>query len=496
MKNYYLPLFWKFSIAVVLIVIVFGTVNLFVIYGDITDLQNDESGKKASFISSLFFNQTDDLIKTNDLGAFQKLVSSFHKSDSSIAYTTIYLNSLDRTILSSDNIDGWIVVSDYKSDDKLYKVYNNENNPTEKITEISFRMPSDTTVVAVIGIYETKQTHSTHELIYPFLIMITVFLLAGVLAAFIFAGFITKPIKEIIQIADNPKIDLLPNRTEYFFDLTQKLGAKIFKNVRVKDELDILVLKFNKMVKSLDVAYKEKELSYTKLMQAEKLASVGTLTAGFAHEVNNPIAGIKNCVIRIKKNPHNYSQNEEYLDLMYDAIIRTEEVVKRLLDYSRTQDIVFEKVQINDVIEKSILLIAYKFEKHHISIHNKSSHNLPEISGNFNQLEQVFVNVLINSVHAIESAQLQNMNNPLLIEINTYLKENKIYVEIKDFGIGIEADKLETIFDPFYTSKEIGKGTGLGLFVCYNIVRSHKGSIKVESNYGGYTKFVLEFSVD
>lgn len=257
---------------------------------------------------------------------------------------------------------------------------------------------------------------------------------------------------------------------------------KFKKDFRVTDEIDVLTNKFNEMLLRLKKTYTELQNAQESLMQSEKIAALGILSAGIAHEINNPIAGIQNCLKRISEKPENIKQNIRYIELMEEAIYKIKTVVQGLLNFSRKHELVLSEVNITQVIENTLLLIAFQLEKSRIAIVKNYPKHIPIIKGSFNHLEQVFLNLLINAIDAIDEEKQENPDTNGEIDITIKTSNNFLCIEIKDNGIGISKDKLKQIFDPFYTFKKIKQGTGLGLAVSFNILEEHNGKIIAVNN--------------
>ncbi|TSA16317.1 MAG: hypothetical protein D4R72_07150 [Nitrosopumilales archaeon] len=279
-----------------------------------------------------------------------------------------------------------------------------------------------------------------------------------------------------------------------------KIREKFLNNwkmlFRAEDEIDLLVNKFNAMIERLEKTYDELRLTQISLVQSEKLASIGTLAAGIAHEMNNPLSGLQNCIKRISKNPENLLQNKKYLNLMMEASDRIERVIQNLMNYSRHQELKFEKVNIITIIENSLLLVSHKLEKSKITVERDYTTSIKEIEVSPIHIEQVIINIILNSVDAIND--LEKINENALAKIYFKIRkseESKINIEIEDTGKGMHQEELKKIFDPFYTSKDTGKGTGLGLSVSYNIIDLHKGTISVESTPDIGTKFIISLPI-
>ncbi len=491
MKKFYMPLFWKFTIAIVAIVIVFGLINIIMFYENLLSIHEEGVCKTTESLARLFSKQSKYYLKVGDYKQLQEYIDRFYESDNSIAFSIIYIKNPSKIIGRSDEAS--YLLEDYDAISKRAGITKKDRvKEDECIYEVVYKISSSPQVFVRIGMYHNIGYKDFRLRLIPIIIMIIIFLTIGITGGFIFASVITNPIKNIIKISEKIEYTLSESNYNMFTKLQKRLMPIFSRHIQIKDELDILESKFSEMVSRLDEVYKEKEQSYNKLIQTEKLASIGILAAGLAHEINNPIAGIQNCIRRLNKSSGNKEQSREYLEMMAEAVDKVENVVKLMLDYSRTPEMNFQNVKINEVLEKSILLISYKFEKHHVSIINNTPENISLTFGNFNQLEQVFVNLLINGIDAIESRTAIESDFPLLIELSAGTKDGKLIVKIKDNGIGIKGEDKVKVFDPFYTTKEPGMGTGLGLYVCYGIIQAHKGEIKIESEYLKGTTVIIE----
>lgn len=243
-----------------------------------------------------------------------------------------------------------------------------------------------------------------------------------------------------------------------------------------RDRLEDLV---NKRTKALENAQQS-------LIRAARLESVGQLAAGVAHEVKNPLAIIQMGVDFLTAETSGKDQViDDVLTDMGDAVERADKVIRGLLDYSRDSKLDHSTDNINDVIERSLHLVNHELSKQGIAIKLDLSDDLPDFLMDFNKLQQVFVNVFVNSVHAMGQDGTLEINSRVKLFSNQTLNkgfhshfksgDNVIIVEIADSGPGIKDDDLERIMDPFFTTKPVGQGTGLGLSVCRNIVELHHG---------------------
>ncbi len=212
-----------------------------------------------------------------------------------------------------------------------------------------------------------------------------------------------------------------------------------------------------------------------KLMHTEKMAAVGQLVSGVAHEVNNPLTAIMGFSDLLMENPEVPGSARKDLQVILEEAQRTKEIVQNLLSFARQRPPQRQPVQINGILRKTIALRAYDFSNHGVQIVEKFDERLPELIGDSHQLQQVFLNILNNAYDAVQAA-----GRPGLIEIETVHDGGWVEVLLRDNGEGIK--QPERIFDPFFTTKEVGQGTGLGLSICYGIVREHEGEILCANN--------------
>ena len=222
-----------------------------------------------------------------------------------------------------------------------------------------------------------------------------------------------------------------------------------------------------------------------RLVQADKLSSVGLLAAGVAHEVNTPLAVISTYAQMLAKQVSGDDQKSRLLEKIAKQTFRASEIVNSLLNFSRTSPTAFDELDLNRVVHESLTLIQHQMEKAGLKVQLDLEEQLPFIKGNSGKLQQVFLNLFLNARDA--------MGPGGTLSVSTFQRGDTVGVDVADTGHGIEVENLTRIFDPFFTTKGARKGTGLGLSVSYGIVREHSGVIEVESQPGEGTRFHLEF---
>ena len=489
-----LPLFWKFSIAIIFIVIVFGSINSILIYNNVQSSLQSETEKRALFIANSISHQVASFLLFEDYITLQNIINGIQEIDQNIEYVFIvdskgnivvhtFQNNFPYPLLNANNL----------ADSQKFKtqLINIKDKNKELILDVAVPILDGKIGNVRVGLKQSAIQTDVQKTVNVFWIMVGVFLLFGIIGALVFANFITKPIKTIQYVADNIELTQIGKQPLPQIRIREKFLDRIKMLFRAEDEIDILADRFNQMIRRLENAYIELQKAQSYLLQSEKLATVGTLTAGLAHEINNPIAGIQNCIRRIKADPKNIEQNKKYLELMENAVNKVEVVVTNLLNFSRKPSSDFSEVYLDQIIENALLLVGHQLEKYRITVTNNLNKNLPAIRGNRNELEQVFVNLFINAIDAIEENCKVSQYCERSLMINSSLNASAIEIEVIDSGKGIPKENLDKIFDPFFTTKEVGKGTGLGLSIVYNIVNAHKGTIKIESTEGKGTKVIL-----
>ncbi len=230
-------------------------------------------------------------------------------------------------------------------------------------------------------------------------------------------------------------------------------------------------------------AYHELNTTQAQLVQSGKLASIGELAAGVAHELNQPLMVIRTSAQFIRRTLEKGKMETEQLLTLFEPVERNTKrmmnIINHLRTFSRQSQGEFSPQQINMIIENSFLMVGEQLRLHNIAVTKNLAPHLPTIRGDANQLEQVFLNLLTNARDAIEA---KGGKEPGRIDIVTCVSSDDntgVEILVKDTGTGIAADHLEKMFDPFFTSKEVGKGTGLGLSISYGIIQDHQGEIEV-----------------
>jgi len=264
------------------------------------------------------------------------------------------------------------------------------------------------------------------------------------------------------------------------------LSARV--NIRPPGEMGMLCLAIDQMADA--VAQREEtleQITRRQIGESKKMASIGRMAAGIAHEINNPLTGLLTFEHLLKSEKGLSDKGKEYLEIMYNETSRMREIVMGLLNFARESSLEMKPLDVNEMIQQWLKLLRNQKEFKDITIKEKFAEGLSKVNGDANQLQQVFVNLSLNACEAMPEGGI--------LSISTSEKNGKVLISIEDTGCGIKEDHLEMIFEPFFTTKSVGKGTGLGLSVSYAIVSKHGGILKVDSKEGEGTVFTISLPI-
>lgn len=226
---------------------------------------------------------------------------------------------------------------------------------------------------------------------------------------------------------------------------------------------------------------------HEELIQSKKLASIGELVAGVAHELNNPLTVVIGYSQLLTAEEALIEKHHEMSQKVLDAAVRSKRIVENLLAFSRKKKLEKGEVDINDLMENTLSLREHSFEVNNIKIMRSYDNNIPPTVADGYQLQQVFLNLINNAFDAMREDYEGGVLN-----VKTYRENGMLILEVADDGPGVSEDLQEKIFDPFFTTKEVGKGTGLGMSLSYGIVKEHGGAIYLDKSYQDGAKFVIE----
>lgn len=329
--------------------------------------------------------------------------------------------------------------------------------------------------ILYVGILEEKYTDMRKRTISIFLAIVIIGIGVAIFISHFLGRTILKPLDKMVQVSRQ-----IANGN---FDV------KV--DVTTSDEVGELANAFNTMIKSLKERESElKEYTQQQIMRSERLATLGQLSAGVAHEINNPLTGVLTYIRLIKKRLEKRCDADgdfrRYLDKVENETERVSTIVKNLLDFARQRDPNLKLVDVNLVISESLDLLEHKIRLQNVTVETNFA-PLPRVTADFSQLQQVFMNLIINAVEAMEQG------GKLTITTEELKERNMLQIMFKDTGVGIPKEHLTQIFEPFFTTKP--KGTGMGLSVVYGIISRHNGEIEVNSEVGKGTTFTIRLPI-
>jgi two-component system NtrC family sensor kinase len=254
-------------------------------------------------------------------------------------------------------------------------------------------------------------------------------------------------------------------------------------HVRRADEVGELAEAFNRMMDEIKENKERDARRQAQLAHTEKMVAVGTLAAGVAHEVNNPLAGILTCIETIRANPEDAEQRTRYLGLIQSGIERIEHTVLNLLDFSRPRESLFAPTSLNHNLQHVAELVEFQARKNGVEVVFDLDPSGAVVQADHFQIEQLLLNLVLNAIQAMPKGGT--------LTLRTRAESDKTVAEIADTGVGIPPEIRHRIFNPFFTTRGVGQGTGLGLSVSYGIAQAHGGVILVESEVGQGSRFTV-----
>jgi two-component system NtrC family sensor kinase len=357
------------------------------------------------------------------------------------------------------------VLADYE---KIFYVFKRECTPESSDSECTPRVTLRqlgqdlVSITKELVLYEQqKMTAFIDNFRDRLLLSIAILALLSFFTLFVLYGTIIRPLKSIekaaVQVAKGTFRQL-------------PLPAK-------RDEVTSVLHAFNKMVAEL-------EQQQEQLFEAKKLSSIGTLASGTAHQINNPLNNIAtSCQLALAETDEERSSfTTQMLKTIDQETQRAGEIVRGLLEFSRAQTFSMQPVRLKTVVNKALQLAASEVPSG-VTV----EHDVPDeliLYLDVQKMVEAFLNLLINAIQSIE-------NPPGKVSITASAKDNQAIIILEDTGVGIDKENLQKVFDPFFTTKDVDSGTGLGLAVVYGIIKKHNGTIKVESEHGKGTRFIV-----
>ncbi len=406
--------------------------------------------------------------KGNPAGVLDIFIQRFMKQVDYIKYIEIF--TPEGELIAGSSLTDYSKTITTDSLNNSINLYTYEHGGFGWITEVTYPLQIGNKVWGILNIaYDVNPVRQEIRGIFLILFFSTVLLIF--LSFFIINFFIkriTASLERLVNFIET--IDWNNDETPVFPETA--------------DEVGVLIHHFRLLRNKLADNRKQLISAQQQIYRAEKLASIGRLASGIAHEINNPLNGIKSCIYGIRNDPDNPEQLREYLELIGEGIDHMESVVQKLLGFARQKSKSMEPVNINEAVNKVIHLLNYRLKQKNMEINTVLDDKLPLIEADYHLIQEVIMNLLLNSYDAVKEG------GKVIITTGTENNDH-IFITVKDTGEGIPEEAMNKIFDPFYTTKDVGEGTGLGLSVSLGIIESHGGSITVKSIPGKETVFKI-----
>lgn len=328
--------------------------------------------------------------------------------------------------------------------------------------------------ILYVGILEDKFIDMKKETVLIFLGITVMGLMVAFMISYLLAGSITKPVRGLVAAAQR-----LANG-----DLNQKV------EIKPGDEIGKLGEAFNFMAEAVkERDEKLKEQTKEIVGRSERLAMIGQLAAGVAHEINNPLGSIIIFSHILLEEPEIKDLARKNLEKIVKESMRCKDIVKGLLDFARQTEPEVKLASINEVLRSTLSLVEKQTLFQNIQIITRINPDLPAVEIDTTQIQQVFMNIIINAAEALDG------QGELIIATRVSEDNRFVEVEFTDSGCGISQENLKRLFEPFFTTKEVGHGTGLGLAISYGLIEKHKGRIDVQSVLGKGTTFIIQLPI-
>ncbi|MCK4427378.1 MAG: HAMP domain-containing protein [candidate division Zixibacteria bacterium] len=318
---------------------------------------------------------------------------------------------------------------------------------------------------------------------------IIAFLVISVTISISINRYVTRPVRELVKgtkkIAEGNLDYSSPIKAEGELAQLASSFSQMTSDLKKADEE---LIDWGKTLEQ-KVQQRTEELRKTEnqLIQSDKVASLGKLAAGVAHEINSPLTGILTYSSLLFKAKKDEDPEKEDLEVIVNETNRCKKIVKGLLDFARQTEPQKALSDINEVIEKSIDLVSHQASMQNVKIEKKVKPDLPKTMIDVGQIQQVFINILLNAIEFMPQGGT--------LTVSSGIEDEMVALRFTDTGIGIPKENLPKILDPFFTTKEQGKGTGLGLSVSYGIIARHRGKLEVKSQVGKGSTFTVKLPI-
>jgi two-component system, NtrC family, sensor kinase len=457
----------KLLLAFLGVIILFGSLQTGFIFQIVHNALSDDFEKKGTMLAKHLGTQLEEYVLYEDIEQIQYMLWSW-KSDANEHGYAMVISSSGEVIASTfgNGVPSGLVEANLPVSFALQ---------TKRIIDVDvayldFAVPllDGAAGWVRLGIHEEPLTDPEQRLIRLLLGMVLIFVLLGIIGAYIISKMVSAPILNIVDWSKSINLE----------------SDTIELNVNTKDELQLLAESFEDMTLRLQENHRQLSEINSKSFESQKLAALGLLASGITHEINNPLAGLDLSLKRISRDPENVEQIQKYLPGMYDSISHMQNIVRQTLAFAKPEPQIKTMVGLQKLLDHSLVLVQHKLDHNNIIV-IRTGIERSQIMTNPQSISQVFVNLMLNAIDSMP------MGGNLSIEST----ENKewIHISFRDTGSGINPEIMDRIWEPFYSTKPTGEGTGLGLSVSRRLVEKLSGKIEITSTKEKGTTVTLSF---
>jgi signal transduction histidine kinase len=457
--NIWIKIVIPYTLLLAIVTVAISIITINIIYRRIDERIEGQMERATEVISSMRFLLSDDFLRNTKINDVVGADVIAFNTDGSVIATTIPRDNLNEVMstlnlpdIKSSLYQNFSLIRDIKYQNKPYKVVYRQMD-SELINQTNQTIL--TLMVSTEDIDQTKRQSA----ITVILVAISGLILVNAIGSVI-AFSITVPVKKLVKVTERVTSG----------DLT------VEADVRTRDEIGILAKSFNQMTREL-------KASRDKLVQSERLAVLGQIAAGIAHDIRNPLTSVKMIVQLLKRKSHD-DDSKESLQVVLDEIDRLEIIVSGLLDFARPMELRLRPANVIDVMKEVVRLMApnLRHRKIEISIDEANNELIHEVMIDTDRMKQVFMNIILNSMQAMPDGGK--------IIVRCVQDNDSIQINISDTGIGMSEEVLKHAYDPFFSAKS--DGTGLGLTNVKKIIELHGGDIQIDSAENQGTKVIIK----
>ncbi len=465
-----LPLRVKLMLLISLGVFVFGALNLVIVVRFSYLALAHEQDHRLRFVARLLAERVEQPLLQDDRVSLDRLVHQTAETDPNLAYVLVADPSGSVVGNSfADRIPPWLLAPGLRMPQRRHRLITFRGPDGRTIREVLVPVLEGKLGTVRVGVDEGEIRRPVIRLLSILAAMVLGFLVIGLVAARAVAGRVTAPLERIVADLEHFELDGPPVRAE----------------IRTGDEMEILAQQVRAVTDRLQRMYRSEMERKSELARVERLAALGTLTAGLGHELNNPLAGIKNAAQRLERKRNDPELVLRYATLIEDAVRRMQRLLRDMLSLARGEKMEIRGVQVCAAVESAVGLAAPRLSGVGARCDVECSPRPGRAAADQDLLIQAVLNLLLNAADAVADRESRR------VTVRCREAGERILIEVDDTGPGVPAEIADQIFNPFFTTKGPGAGTGLGLSVAWTTIRDMGGDLVLESPPDGGARFVI-----